>query len=70
MKKLIFILIMIPLAGCTSTPRIIRELAKDPATAHFRVTTIYGTIEVTRVNATTNSMPHEIKADGTVSVKQ
>jgi len=33
-----------------------------------RVTTIYGSVEVSRTNPMTNSIPHSIGADGTVTV--
>lgn len=56
------------LSGCSSMPKIVRELAKDPSTAHLSVTTIYGTINVTRINANTNSVPHSINSDGSVKV--
>jgi hypothetical protein len=58
-------------AGCVSTAsfnRLARELAKDPATVTVRVATPYGSLSFTRINAGTNTLPHRVAPDGTVTV--
>lgn len=70
MKKLLLLIpIIVLMTGCVNTSKLVRELAKDPATVHLRITTIYGVIELDRTAPRTNSMPHTIK-DGTISVGQ
>lgn len=41
--------------GCSSVPKIIAAMAKDPATVSIRVSSIYGTIQIYRW--TTNAAP-------------
>ena len=57
--------------GCAgrTAGQVARALAKDPASVHVRITTIYGTIEVARTAPGTNSPAHAIGADGTITVK-
>jgi hypothetical protein len=59
------------LCGCVASrlDKVVAALGKDPATVHIRVSTIYGTVEFTRTAPTTNSAPHTIAPDGTISVK-
>lgn len=38
------------LCGCTSTAKIIKALEKDRASFKLRVTTIYGNIDIQRIN--------------------
>lgn len=54
--------------GCVNSS-LIRALSKDPSTAHMRITTIYGTVEISRTNPGTNSPAHKVGADGTIEVK-
>jgi len=54
--------------GCASSSKLVRELAKDPATVQLTVTTLHGTVSLTRVNPRTNSVSHSINADGSVRV--
>lgn len=71
MKKLIYLavtLISLLSTGCANVPSVVRAMAKDPATVHVRVTSVYGTVEVFRTAPTTNSMPHTINPDGTITV--
>lgn len=70
MKKTLTLLALVAVAatGCVNSS-LVRALAKDPATAHMRITTIYGTIEVSRTNPGTNSAPHKVSADGGIEVK-
>lgn len=76
MKKLLpIIAVLAILAICTGCQfpnlnKVIPALAKDPASAHIRVTTIYGTIEYTRTNPLTNSLSHSIAPDGTITVER
>lgn len=67
--KTILLLLLLSLSGCVSPSKLVRELAKDPATVHLRITTIYGVIELDRTAPRTNTLPHAIK-DGTISVGQ
>lgn len=70
MKKIILLTAALALAGtgCVNSS-LIRALAKDPATAHMRITTIYGTVEISRTNPGSNSPPHSVNADGTIKVE-
>ena len=52
----------------TSTAKVVQAMAKDPASVHVRVSTIYGTIDVTRTNPLTNTLAHTISPDGTITV--
>ena len=54
--------------GCASQSKLVRELAKDPATVQLTITSLHGTIALTRVNPRTNSVAHSINADGSVRV--
>jgi hypothetical protein len=50
--------------------RLATALGKDPASVHVRITTIYGTVEVTRTNPNTNTAPHTIGTDGSIKVEK
>ena len=73
MKRILLLpLLALPLMGGCMTnnaAKLAAALAKDPATVHLRVTTIYGVIEFSRTAPLTNSMAHTISPDGTISVK-
>lgn len=71
MKTILILTAALALAttGCVNSS-LIRALAKDPASAHMRITTIYGTVEVSRTNPGTNTAPHKVSADGAISVGQ
>jgi len=71
MKKTFILCALLALAasGCVNSS-LIRALAKDPATAHMRITTIYGTVEISRTSPTTNTAAHKVSADGGISVGQ
>lgn len=69
MKKLLLLPIVVLLSGCVNLSKTIKELSKDPATVHLRVTTVYGVIELDRTAPGTNTLPHQIK-DGAISVGQ
>ena len=70
MKTLALVIALISLfvTGCANVSSVVRAMAKDPATVHVRVTSVYGTVEVFRAAPTTNSMPHTINPDGTITV--
>ena len=59
------------LNGCMSNKldKVVKELAKDNATVNIRVTTVYGTLFFTRTNPNTNSAPHTVAPDGSVTIK-
>jgi uncharacterized protein with ACT and thioredoxin-like domain len=61
------------LCGCAtggSLAKVVKELKNDPATVNVRITSIYGSIFFTRTAPTTNSLPHVVGSDGTVTVGQ
>lgn len=62
-------LALVTTTGCANLPKVVRELAKDPATAHISIRSIYATIEIDRTAPRTNTMPHVVK-DGSISVGQ
>ena len=71
MRKLLLSILTLPLlTGCISTAKIFKEMAQDPATVHFSIRTVYGTVELIRTNPLTNSLPHTISPDGTITVGQ
>lgn len=68
MKKLILPILLLCLCGCSTTniSKLVQALSKDPATIRIRVTSVYGTMDVTRVG-TTNGLT--IAPDGTITTK-
>lgn len=68
MKTCLLAIALLLLPGCTSMSKVVEALGKDPATAHLRVTTIYGTIEVSRTNPQTNTIPHSVSDTGAITV--
>lgn len=65
--KTVFIAALALLSGCCNLHKVVRELAKDPATASFSVTSIYGTVNVRRANPVPG-MSSVISPDGTLQV--
>jgi len=59
-------------SGCMSgnLNKVVQALGKDPATVHIRVSSIYGVIEVSRTNPSTNAVTHTIAPDGTITVSR
>ena len=59
------------LAGCSTTniAELTKALANDPAAVHVRVTSVYGTVDFTRVGGATNET-RTITPDGTITIKQ
>lgn len=72
MKTLACLLLVALLTGCASVPKnmalLVKELAKDPATAYVRIPTPYGVLVFIRTNPGTNTVVHQIDADGGVRV--
>lgn len=70
MKKLLFILPVLALTGCSSTniTKLVNALAKDPATSVVKITTIYGNVSYTRVGLMTNETA-SVNSDGSVILK-
>jgi len=57
MKQLILALLAaLLLAGCTDTTGIIQALSQDPANNCVRVTSVYGVIEMARLNGSGSSV--------------
>lgn len=65
--KTLLLIPLLCLAGCVNLSKVIREAAKDPASVHVSVKSIYVTLEYDRTNPKTNSAPHVLK-DGVVEV--
>jgi len=70
MKKLLCILSLIALTGCSSTniTKLVQALAKDPATSVIKISTVYGTVNYTRVGLMTNETA-SVNSDGSVILK-
>ncbi len=70
MKKIIPLLLVIPLVGCST--RALNALAKnlkgDQAIVVGKVSSIYGTVSLVRIGGTTYSVT--VAPDGTVSVNK
>lgn len=58
-------------SGCMSrqTAAVVKAMGQSNASLSVQIRTIYGTVSVVRVNPDTNSMPHSLNSDGTVTVK-
>lgn len=65
MKRLIPLLIF--LTGCSTTniTKLVKELAKDPAIVTVRVSSVYGTVNFTRIGGHTNIVT--VTPDGTIT---
>jgi len=70
MKKLLCILSLIALTGCSSTniTKLVQALSKDPATSVIKISTVYGTVNYTRVGLMTNETA-SVNSDGSVILK-
>jgi predicted small secreted protein len=73
--KRIPILVLLLVAACLTmgcfgpdVAKAMKELAKDPASVHLRVSSVYGVIEFTRTAPLTNTLAHSISPDGTITV--
>ncbi len=67
--KRITCLLLLACAGCSTTniTKLTQALAKDPAIVVVKVSSVYGTVNFTRVGSITNGMT--VSPDGTVSMK-
>jgi hypothetical protein len=54
------LLISVATTSCSSIPKILSAEAKDPASIHIHVQTIYGWIEIDR-ETPTNNIPYQLK---------
>lgn len=57
--------------GCfgPDVAKAIKAMGQDPATVHLRVSSVYGVVELSRTNPQTNSLPHTVSPDGTITVE-
>lgn len=75
MKKSLSVFIVGILAfSCTGcfgpdVAKALTAMGKDPATVHLRVSSVYGVVELSRTNPQTNSLPHTVSPDGTITVE-
>ena len=56
--------ILLLATGCMSMGKLVKELSKDPAAFKLQVTTIYGTLNMSRAGANTNSI--KITSEGEI----
>lgn len=70
MMKLLFLLPLFALTGCTmtGTARLVRALSKDPATVSIVIPSPYGTVRFTRAMPLTNQVVI-VSPDGTFTIK-
>lgn len=70
MKRLLLFVPLLALTGCSSTniTKLVGALAKDPATSVIKISTIYGTVNYTRVGLGTNETA-SVNSDGSVILK-
>lgn len=70
MKKLLLLIGCASLTGCfgPDVAKAIKALGNDPASVHLRVSSVYGVVEFTRTAPKTNSLPHTVSPDGTITV--
>lgn len=68
---LLSLVVLIAGSGCVASrlDRVVAALGRDPATVHIHVMTPYDSVDFTRTAPTTNTAPHTISPDGTISVK-
>lgn len=58
------------LSGCINIPKTVAALAKDPASSHVSIKSIYVSIDWTRANPSSNTPPHSLSPTGNVEVKK
>ena len=72
MKTFLSLALLLLMTGCASPLKdasaLVKELAKDQATAYVRVPTPYGTILFIRANPSTNSSSYSIDPEGKVVI--
>lgn len=58
-------------SGCMTgqTAKAIKALGNDPASFHVTVQSPWGRVDVSRTNPGTNTLPHIIGTDGSITVK-
>ena len=80
MKKIamlssILALVVLTTSGCGSLgknlDKAVTALGKDNASFHLRVTSLYGSVDLSRANpSATNTLPHSVAVDGSITVGQ
>ena len=72
-RTLLALLAALTTAGCSTQKNLtalVKALGNDPATVNIRVTSIHGTVTFTRTNPGTNTLPHTLGPDGTITVEK
>jgi len=69
MKRILTLSACVALCGCTpNLAKSMKALGDDPAILVGSVQSVYGTVKVTRIGGTTNSVT--VSPDGTVTVNK
>lgn len=71
MKNLALLALLLPaVVGCSTSnlSKLVGQLKNDPAIVAAKVTTIYGTAQLTRVGGQTNSV--NVSPDGTITINR
>ena len=57
--------------GCMSrqTAAVVKAMGQSNASLSVRIRSVYGSVEIVRLNPSTNTSAHTLTADGTLSVK-
>lgn len=69
--KLLLLVLPLLLTSCVSggaIKGIMAQMAKDPASAHIKISSVYAVVEISRANPQTNTLSHTIAPDGTITV--
>lgn len=67
MKRFLPILAILPLCGCMSASKLVRELKNDPAIVNASINSVYGTVKFARVGVQTNNAV-TLTPDGTITI--
>lgn len=73
MKTFLSLVLLLSLTVSCASPSkniaaLVKELAKDPATAYVRIPMPHGTLVFIRTNPGTNTVPHAINPEGLVTI--
>ena len=70
MKRLALLALLLPAVGCSTAnlSKLVGQLKNDPAIVAAKVTSLYGTAQLTRVGGSTNSVT--VSPDGTISINR
>jgi hypothetical protein len=69
MNLFICVTLLLSLTGCVNVASVIKAMSNDSATVHVSIRTVYGVVDIDRVNAGTNTPSHSIKPDGSINVR-